>query len=129
MSKNFLDLLPEDEREKALSRAQKRLERKRARRGLDIAPEIYLAAEFGYYFGWDALMAIRRGYTVVPGTNEKEVFTLEEAYLLLEGAKKVWASKLIDQANVSVISNGFTSEEKDFSKAMSTFTDRAEVTE
>lgn len=129
MSKNLLDLLPEAERKKALERAEKRLHRQRAKKGLDVSPEIYLVSEFGYYFGWDALLAIRRGYTIVPETGEKEILTLEEAQVLLEGARKVWYAKLIEQANAGIISNTFHTSSKSFDTAISQFKEKAEVKE
>lgn len=129
MAKSFLDFLSEDGQKKALERAEKRLERQRAKKGLDVSPEIYLVSEFGYYFGWDALLAIRRGYTIVPETGEKEILTLEEAQVLLEGARKVWYSKLIEQANAGIISNTFHTSSKSFDTAISQFKEKAEVKE
>lgn len=126
-SKSILDLMPESERDKALERARKRMERQSNKKGLDVSPEIYLVAEFGYYFGWDAMMAIRRGYTVAPGTSEKEIFTLEEALVLLEGARKVWYSKITEQTHAGVISNSFKSSSNSFDGAIKPFSDRAEV--
>lgn len=49
-------------------------------------------AEFGYYFGWEGVMAIRN--------NE---IPLEEADLLLLGARKVWSGKLYDHMSASFI--------------------------
>jgi hypothetical protein len=132
MSKNLLDLMPEDERKKAITRAHKRIEHQRSRKGLDVSPEIYLVAEFGYYFGWDAMMAVRRGYTVVPVTNEKEVFTLEEALILLEGARKVWYSKLVEQSHGNMVGSSAKFSQNPgqaFNNGVRPFTDRAEITE
>jgi len=129
MSKSLLDLMPEADRNKALERGRRRIERQRTKKGLDVSPEVYLAAELGYYFGWEALMALRRGFTITPGTNEKEVFTLEEALILLEGAKKVWYSKLIEQTHAGVISSSFKSSSGSFDGAIKPFSDKAEVLE
>lgn len=129
MSKSLLDLMPKAEAEKAIERGKKRLERQHARKSLDITPEIYLVAEMGYYFGWEAVMAIRRGYTVVPGANEKEVFTLEEAQVLLEGARKVWYSKLVEESQVAIVGSSFKTGSKSFDGAVRQFRERAEVTE
>lgn len=129
MPRSLLDLMPQEEADKALERAKKRLDRQKARKGLDVSPEIFLVSEFGYYFGWDAMLAIRRGYTVVPGTNEKELFTLEEAQVLLEGARKVWYSKLIEQTNSGIISNSFNTSSKSFDSAIEQFKEKAEVKE
>lgn len=50
-------------------------------------------AEFGYYFGWGGVQAIR---------NDKS-FTMEEAEMLIKGARKVWSSKVYDYASASFI--------------------------
>jgi hypothetical protein len=103
-SKSLLDLMTPEEREKALERGKKRQERRRTRKGLDISPEIFDVCEFGYYFGWEAVMAVRRGYTVAPGTNEKELLSKEEVQILLEGARKVWYTKLLETASTNMAS-------------------------
>jgi len=146
MPKSLLDLMPKEEAEKALANAQKRLERQMSRKGLDVSPEIYLVSEMGYYFDWEAILAIRRGYTVTPKTDEdlaedrklgkkpewtskykREIFTLEEAQILLEGARKVWRGKLAEQAHAGIISNSFKVGATTFESAVKPFTDAAEV--
>jgi len=126
-SKSLLDLMPKAEAEKAIKRGQERMARQRAKKSVDISPEIYMVAEFGYYFGWDAMMAIRRGYTVEPGTNKKEPLTLDEALVLLEGARKVWYAKLIEQAHSSVVGNSFRSASGSFDNAIKPFAEKSEV--
>lgn len=116
--------MPEGERNKALERAEKRLERNKSKKGLDVSPEFYMASEMGYYFGWDGVMALRRGYTVEPVTGEKELFSLEEAQLLLEGARKVWYGKIVEQTQSGVISNTFNHSSKSYDTAMQPFLDR-----
>lgn len=110
MSRNFLDLLSPEEAAKAVERGKKRLERRKARKGLDVSPEIFEICEFGYYFGWDALMAVRRGYTIAPVSGEKELLSMDEVQLLLEGARKVWYVKLIEGAgtNMASVSSAFS---------------------
>lgn len=129
-TKNFLDLLSEEGRAKAIERAQKRNERTRSRKGQDISPEIYMVSEFGYHFGWDAMLAIRRGYTVEPVTGDKEVFTLEEAQVLLEGAKKVWYTKLIEQGHATLVATNSSQAKnpgESFNKGVKPFAEAAEV--
>ena len=111
-SRNLLDLMPKEDRIRAIERAEKRIAARKARKGLDISPELYELAEFGYYFGWDALMAVRRGFTVTPGTNEKELLSMDEVQVILEAARKVWYTKLIEQAGT-----GMASTSAAFSKA------------
>lgn len=136
MSKSLLDLMPAEEAKKAIERGERRMARQQSRKNLDITPEIYLVSELGYYFGWEAVLAVRRGYTTVPSTDskgklvyKKEVFTLEEAQVLLEGARKVWYSKLVEQSQASIVGHSFKSSAKSYDGAIKQFTDRAEVAE
>lgn len=145
MSKSLLDLMTPEEREKALQRAAKRNENKKSK-NVAISPEMFLVGEMGYYFAWDAILAIRRGYTVVPKTDEdlmadrkarkdpqwtskfkREVFTLEEAEVLVEAAKKVWFSKVVDHAHSTMIGNSFKTESGSFNSAVQPYTDRTKL--
>lgn len=117
--------MPDDARKAVLEKAQARIERNKQRKGLDVSPEFYMAAEMGYYFGWDAIMALRRGYTLAPGSDEKEVFTSIEAHLLLEGARKVWYGKLVEQTQSGVISNTFNHSSKSYDTAIQPFLERS----
>lgn len=101
-SRSILDLMKPEDRERAIERGKARLERKKANKSLSISPELYEVAEFGYYFGWDAVLAVRRGYTVSPVSGEKELLSMDEVQVLLEGARKVWYSKLIEQSSTNM---------------------------
>ena len=105
-SRNLLDLMPEEDAKKAIERGRNRLERRRARKGMDISPEMFELAEFGYYFGWDALMAVRRGFTIEPVTGKHELLSMEEIQVILEAVRKVWYTKLIESAGVNMTSTG-----------------------
>lgn len=120
--------MPKEEAAKAIERAQKRTQNV-DRGNLAISPEIYLVAEMGYYFGWEAVMTVRRGYTIDPETGNKIMFTLEEAQVLLEGARKVWYAKLAEQTHSGMISNSFSSSSNSFNSAIKPFTQKAEVKE
>ena len=72
-------------------------------------------AEFGYYFGWGGVQAVRN--------NE---ISIDEAEMLVRGARKVWSGKVYDFATASFIasasvnsknpSNAFTSATNSFIK-------------
>lgn len=97
MSKNLLDLMPKEEREKALAKAEKRM----SKRTGQVAPEMYLIAEAGYYFGWEAIVAIKRGYIEYrdkQGELKQALLTLEEVSALVDAARKVWYTKMVDQS-------------------------------
>lgn len=111
-ARNLLDLLPEKDRKLAIERAEKRLAAKNARRDkVSVPPEFHQICEMGYYYGWEALLAMRRGFTsyvdnryddegnVVGVQVIKEPLTAVDAEIILEGGRKVWYSKLIEQAS------------------------------
>lgn len=105
---SLLDLLPKEERERAIEKGKKRLERKKTQHH-DVSPEMFAIAELGYYYGWEAVMAIKRGYITKYNEDmkiEKSTFTLEEAITLIEAAKKVWYSKVIDTAHAQLVAEG-----------------------
>lgn len=135
MSKSLLDLLPKEEAEKALKRAEKRTQKNRARVGLDVSPEMFLVGEALFHGDWEMVCAIRRGYTIDPDIDEKtgelvykkNILTLPEVQIFLEGARKVWYSKLVEQAHAGVVSNSFSSNSKSFDSAIKPFSERADV--
>ena len=92
-SGNLLDLMTPEHREQAIERFKKRME-KRERDGNKVTSEIYLISEFGFYFGWDGIRAIR--------SNE---ITMREVFVLLEGARKVWYAKNLEINNMRRIAN------------------------
>lgn len=128
---NLLDLMSPEDKAKAIAKAQKRLARKK---GLEVSPEMYILAEFGYYFGFEGVMAIKRGYVeyVDLSTNEviREPFTLEEVITLIEAAKKVWYSKVVDSAHAAMVASA-AKYSKDpraaFEGGMQPFLERAQV--
>lgn len=131
MSRSLLDLMPAEEREKALERAARR---NTTRKGKNVAvsPEMFLVGEMGYYFGWEAILAVRRGYTVTFDSNGKPVkepFSLEEAEVLIEAAKKVWYSKIVDQAHSAMIGGSFKVKSESFDSAVRPYVEKAQVEE
>ena len=130
MSKNLLDLMSPEDKEKAIARGRKRLDKAK---GSSISPEMYVIAEFGYYFGFEGILAIKRGYIDVVGSDGKvvhEPFTLDEVLALLEAAKKVWYSKVIDSAHGTMVASAskFAKQPgESFKGGMKPFIDRADL--
>lgn len=130
MSKSLLDLMSPEDKEKAIARGRKRLERSK---GSAISPEMFITAEFGYYFGFEGIMAIKRGYIETMGSDGKvvrEPFTLEEVLALLEAAKKVWYSKVIDTAHGTMVASSAKYSKQPgeaFKGGMKPFIDRADL--
>lgn len=114
---NVLDLMSERERTRLLDRYKSRTEKREE--VSRVSPEVYILAELGYFYGWEAVRDVRNN-----------VITLEEVYALIEGAKKVWYSNVVDRARASQISTGslFTkSPAKKFNAGMKPFIKAAEV--
>jgi hypothetical protein len=117
MATSILDLMKPEEREKALKRAEKRRGNDK-RNNVKVSPEVYLIAEFGYFYGWDAIQAIRK--------NE---IALDEVEVLLEGARKVWWAKLVDTGGVYSVAGSYKSQNPSYESAMKQYVDRAKITE
>lgn len=128
---NLLDLMSAEERARAIAKGAKRLAKKK---GADVSPEMYVVAEFGYYFGFEGVLAIKRGY--IESLDEEgnviyEPFTLDEVLALLDAAKKVWYTKLIESSHGNMVSTNAAhskSPSQRFNQGMKPFTDRAELT-
>jgi hypothetical protein len=69
-----------------------------------INPELYVLAELGYYYGWGAVEAFKRGwiedFREQDGRRLKCAFTLEEAVALCRAAQKVAYRKLLEEGDV-----------------------------
>lgn len=95
MADLFSLLSPEDQ-QKTREWAAKRRQTKYNR---DIPPELYLAAQLGYYYGWQAVVDFRRGYHIgidVSGKKTKLSFTFAEASAFVEAAQKVHYRQMMD---------------------------------
>lgn len=64
-------------------------QRKRRDEKIKVSPEELFIAEFGYYYGWNGMLAILN--------NE---ITMDDANILLTGARKVWNAHMIDTASI-----------------------------
>jgi hypothetical protein len=81
----------------------------------EVSPEMYFIAEFGYYFGWGAIVALETG-----------VIGINRAIDLMEAAQKVWYSHVHDQALATFYA---TKDAKTFNQGIKTFVKKSKVTE
>lgn len=100
---NLLEIMSESDKQKSLEAFKQRMSGNSTyRKSQKISPEVYLVAELGYYYGWGAVEAVKRGYVETfdetTQKRHKQLFTLEEACVLVEASRKVWYSKVIDGA-------------------------------
>ena len=62
---NILDLMTEEDRQKSVSAFERRMSGDTSyRKDHKISPISFLVAEFGYYYGWGAVEAVKRGYII-----------------------------------------------------------------
>lgn len=105
MSQKYLELTPEQ--------LEKVASRKRQDEVSKVSPEWRLLSEFGYYYGWEGVEAVMN--------NDIETGTFNN---LLAGARKVWASKLLDMSTVmytSLVASKSKKPQNVMSKGLSVF--------
>lgn len=86
---NLLKMMSKSEQEKMLARFKDRTGQKEDLDGVKVNPQVYLVAEFGYYYGWQGIQAVR-----------EDKISFDEMFALLEGARKVWYKKLTEQNHI-----------------------------
>lgn len=80
-----------------------------------VTPEMYFYGQFGYYFGWEGLQALRKGD-----------ITLDEANKLLVSVEKVYYKKLYEQS----LGNFYASKDgKTFNSGMKAFKNKTRIQE
>jgi hypothetical protein len=120
-SVNLLDLISDDDKSKI------ELFQKGDNKNEHITPEVMIIAEFGYYYGWQSIIDIKRGYIEKfkdNGDIDRVPFLLEEVYALLEAARKVWAKQVLDIGTANLSANAAVyakSPGKSFEKSMKQF--------
>lgn len=130
MAQSILDLMTPEHRAKAEASAKKRLDASKTER-MSVAPEAYVLAELGMYFNWQAVVDAKRGYIDYrdsDGNYHQSIFTLEEAVVMVEAAKKVRYAMLIDEAHAAMIASASKYSKtpgETFNKNMKPFIDRA----
>lgn len=107
---NLLDMMSDSDRDKSLSAFERRMSGDTTyRRNYKISPVSFLIAEFGYYYGWGAIEAVKRGYVEGrhdDGSFHKIPLTLEEVSEYVEAARKVWYGKVVDSSRGTQIAAG-----------------------
>ena len=128
---NLFDLMTPEDKRKSLDAYEKRMNGDTSYRSQKISAISFLLAEFGYYYGWEAIAAAKRGY--IEGYDEihqkriKIPLTMEEINEYVEGARKVWYGKVIDNARASQIGTATAFNDNDkhaFDKAIKPYLER-----
>lgn len=98
---NLLEMMTPEEQEKMNQAFEKRMRGDGTYKKEKIPPQIYLLAEAGVYFGWQAIVDARRGYTEASDDNGNLVkipLSMEEFNGLVMAGKKFRYSDYINQA-------------------------------
>lgn len=98
---NLLDLMTPKEQEKMKAAFKKRMAGDGTYKKDKIPPLVYLLAEAGVYFGWQAIVDAKRGYTEAKDDEGKLVkipLTMEEFNGLVMAGRKFRYSDYINQA-------------------------------
>lgn len=122
---SLLDLMTEDDKAWVSKLTAERLN---PRYKQDVPMPFYVAAQLGYYYGWQAVMDFRRGYSVgyEPEVNERLIptgrlkkvllsFTLEDASALIKAAEKVHYSIKLDEGRINAATN-VSSQDRKYAK-------------
>lgn len=116
-SKNLLDLMRPDDRKKMVQRYRERTADKNINN--KISSEMYMLAEFGLMFGWQAVMDVKN-----------DTITGEEMFALLEAGRKVLANRVVEHGvstSVAIGSQFSKHPNQTFDKGMRGFIERAKV--
>lgn len=98
---NLLEMMTPEEQSKMRDAYKKRMKGDGTYKKEKIPPMVYLLAEAGVYFGWQAIVDARRGYTEARDADGNLVripLTIEEFNGLVMAAKKFKYSDYINQA-------------------------------
>ena len=122
---NLLSLMSEDDQKAALEAYDSRMKGDGSYKRNKVSPVMYLLAEFGIFYGWEAIAAAKRGYIETfnehTGKREKMVLTLEEISALVDAGRKVKYSEYLNQARGTQVATGSVlskSPETTFKKGM-----------
>lgn len=113
---NLLDLMTDED--KAWVK-QRTVERSQPKYKQDIPMPLFLCAQLGYYYGWEAVVDFRLGYHVgydAKGQIKRYAFGLEDAVGLIEAARKVHYRLKMDEGRIHAANNLSTNDKK-FAKA------------
>lgn len=91
----------------------------------DIPPELFLAAKLGYYYGWEALVAFKRGY-IIGVDNGKLVqipYTFEDAVADVRAGEKVRYRVQMEGADLSACAN-ISTQNKEYAQSTVTWANK-----
>lgn len=121
---NLYDLMTDEDKAIVKNWA---IERQTRKYKTDVPMPFFVAAQLGFYYGWEAVLAFRRGFTVrldsfkdkdgsIHLRTVKESFTLEEATALIKAAEKVDYLKKTENSKI-LMAHEASNTDKQWSRA------------
>lgn len=106
---NLLEMMTPEEQAKMKDAFKKRMSGDGNYKRETIPPMIYMLAEAGYYFGWQAIVDAKRGYTEATDDDGNEIkipLTMDEFNGLVMAGRKIRYSDYVNQARGTQFSVG-----------------------
>jgi len=107
---NLLDLMTPEDREAVEVAFKKRMSGDNTFRKGNVSRVAYLLAELGMLYGWEAIVAAKRGYIETfdehTGKKQKMPLSMEELSALVDAGQKVKHSDYVNYARIVCVGTG-----------------------
>jgi hypothetical protein len=107
---NLLDLMTPEDREAVEVAFKKRMSGDSTFRKGKVSRVAYLLAELGMLYGWEAIVAAKRGYIETfdehTGKKQKMPLSMEELSALVDAGQKVKHSDYVNYARIVCVGTG-----------------------
>lgn len=107
---NLLDLIAPEDREAVEVAFKKRMSGDNTFRKGKVSRVAYLLAELGMLYGWEAIVAAKRGYIETfdehTGKKQKMPLSMEELSALVDAGQKVKHSDYVNYARIVCVGTG-----------------------
>lgn len=107
---NLLDLMTPEDREAVEVAFKKRMSGDNTFRKSKVSRVAYLLAELGMLYGWEAIVAAKRGYIETfdehTGKKQKMPLSMEELSALVDAGQKVKHSDYVNYARIVCVGTG-----------------------
>lgn len=99
--KNLLDIMSEEDRKIAIDSFADRMSGGQQYKRDSVSPVAFMLAELGCYYGWQAIVDAKRGFT-----EGNIPLTMEEVNELTRAARKIKYSDIVNNARGTQIATG-----------------------
>lgn len=99
--KNLLDMMKPEEVRMMKDAYEKRMRGDSRYKSAPVSPVVYMLAELGFYFGWQAIVDAKRGFT-----EGNIPLTLDEISELTRAGRKIAYSQIVNNARGTQVATG-----------------------